>query len=85
MLTENSGNKLLGYGQFAIVLKGRIVSQSLPAAIKISKPSNDVEIFKSLLSEIKIMMYVGSHVNILKLLGVCTSGIKRRKSQATTN
>jgi len=48
-------------------------------AVKIAKASADVELFKSLLSEVKIMMYIGKHENIVGLIGVCTQGIRKRK------
>lgn len=76
---EESEKRVLGSGQFTLVLKGRIVSQALPAAIKVSKPSSDVTLFKSLLSEVKIMIYIGHHDNVLKLVGVCTAGIRSRE------
>lgn len=43
-----------------------------------SKSHSDVAIFKSLLSELKIMMYIGNHENLVELVGVCTAEIRNR-------
>jgi serine/threonine protein kinase len=48
-------------------------------AVKIAKPTNDVEVFKAVLSEVKIMIYLGHAQNVVNLLGVCTQGIRNRK------
>lgn len=71
---------MLGTGEFAYVVRGIIISKQKPVAIKISKPSADVTLFKSLLSEVKIMIYIGVHENVVGLVGVCTEGIRNRKS-----
>ncbi|ODM96756.1 Vascular endothelial growth factor receptor 1, partial [Orchesella cincta] len=70
---------ILGKGEFAIVVRGKIISESRLAAIKISKPTVDVNFFKIFLSEIKIMLYIGKHKNVVSLIGVCTQDIKHRK------
>jgi serine/threonine protein kinase len=37
-----------------------------------------VDLFKAMLSEVKIMIYLGESENVLKLHGVCTREIKNR-------
>lgn len=76
---DSSEKNLLGTGEFAYVVRGRIISENKPVAIKISKTSADVTLFKSLLSEVKIMIYIGIHENVVALVGVCTEGIRNRK------
>ncbi|CAL8128791.1 unnamed protein product [Orchesella dallaii] len=78
LIYDSSNKNLLGTGEFSFVVKGLLVSKSMPVAIKISKPTTDVTAFKSMLSEIKIMMYIGEHKNLVKLIGVCTEDLKYR-------
>ncbi|ODN06115.1 Macrophage colony-stimulating factor 1 receptor [Orchesella cincta] len=75
---DSSEANLLGSGEFAYVVRGMIISKSKSAAVKISKPSADVTLFKSLLSEVKIMLYIGQHENVVTLVGVCTQDIRNR-------
>ena len=51
-------------------------------AVKMIKSSNtEKTALKSLMSELKIMIHLGSHLNVVNLLGACTKniihGIKR--------
>lgn len=62
-------------GQFGQVLKGSV--GSLPVAVKTTKPSSDVIYFRSLLSELKILQFLGTHENIVNLVGANTRNIKR--------
>jgi hypothetical protein len=71
---------ILGSGEFAIVVAVRWKTKdNLNVAVKIAKPSNDVEVFKAVLSEVKIMIYLGHAQNVVNLLGVCTQDIRKRK------
>ena len=75
---------ILGKGQFGIVHKGvlnRNGGKSL-VAIKTVTPGVDVETFKALLSEIKIMAYLDRHENIAHLIGACTVDIKKRMEES---
>ena len=45
-------------------------------AVKTVRSNVDVENFKALLSEIKIMVYLEKHENICCLVGACTASIK---------
>ena len=70
---------ILGSGQFGIVFKGilRIAGDTMDVAVKTVTPGVDIEIFKSLLSEIKIMEYLGTHENVIQMFGACTEQIEK--------
>lgn len=44
-------------------------------AVKMLKHCATMEQLKSLLSELKVLNYIGSHVNIVNLLGACTANL----------
>ena len=46
-------------------------------AIKTVTPDVDVDTFRSLLSEIKVMEFVGKHDNIIQMLGAFTENIEK--------
>jgi hypothetical protein len=50
-----------------------------PIAVKTVKKTADIGYLKALLSELKIMCYVGKHDNIVNLIGGCTQNIHKRK------
>ena len=79
-----SGN-VLGSGQFGVVHEGFLSQNGGKelVAIKTVTPDVDVETFKALLSEIKIMAYLDRHENIAYLLGACTADIKKRKEKTS--
>ena len=68
---------MLGSGEFGIVYRG--VYNSEPVAIKVSKSFVHVDEFKSVLSEVKIMAYVGNHDFIVRFIGAEISEISKRK------
>ena len=43
------------------------------------KPNADIMYVKALMSELKIMMHLGKHLNIVNLLGACTKGLARKE------
>lgn len=51
---------------------------SIDVAVKTVKHNMEVLYFKTLLSEVKIMAYIGSHPNICSLVGACTQNIRKR-------
>ncbi|ESN92006.1 hypothetical protein HELRODRAFT_133386, partial [Helobdella robusta] len=62
------------------ILNQRITDQSKPStlvAVKMVKDVYNHEQVRSLLSELKIMMFIGSHVNIVNLLGAVTTQLNR--------
>ena len=48
-------------------------------AVKMVKPQADITYIKALMSELKIMIHLGKHLNIVNLLGACTVGLARRE------
>jgi len=75
---------ILGSGQFGVVHKGSLTTNGgkEAVAVKTVTPDVNVENFKALLSEIKIMIYLDQHPNIVYLIGACTTNIKRRKRKS---
>jgi serine/threonine protein kinase len=71
----------LGEGNSGIVYLGRIHSLPDPIAVKTLKVEASIIDLKNLLSEIKIMSYVGRHDNIVQLLGAHTAKIERGMSE----
>ncbi|ODM97474.1 Mast/stem cell growth factor receptor kita [Orchesella cincta] len=47
----------------------------LPVAVKTTKTQSNAQNLRSLLKEVKIMLYVGKHSNIVTLLGCCTTNL----------
>ena len=76
--------KQLGSGAFGRVLKAQaygIVSweKSTTVAVKMVKPHADITYIRALMAELKIMIHLGKHLNILNLLGACTGGLNKRE------
>ena len=46
-------------------------------AVKTTNPFTSKDVLKSLMSELKIMSHLGSHPNIVNLLGAITTNIQR--------
>lgn len=69
-------NDVLGSGAFGIVFKGRL-DKSKVVAIKTVPKDADQSKLTALLSEAKIMSYVGNHPNIVALLGVELQSLKK--------
>ncbi|XP_073993998.1 PDGF- and VEGF-receptor related isoform X3 [Rhodnius prolixus] len=70
----------LGSGAFGVVMKAevqglRAAESSTTVAVKMAKKNSDFALVKSLVSELKIMSHLGQHLNVVNLLGACTSGI----------
>ncbi|ODN05385.1 Vascular endothelial growth factor receptor 1 [Orchesella cincta] len=75
-------SEILGTGNFGQVVKGAIVTgngSNVEVAVKTVKPKYDVLYFKTLLTEVKIMAYIGQHVNVVSLVGACTQNLKKRQ------
>ncbi|ODM89156.1 Astacin-like metalloprotease toxin 1 [Orchesella cincta] len=66
--------QLLGSGAFGVVYAG--TAKGIKAAIKVPKPGCSLETFKSFLSEVKVMGYLGSHENILGFIGAYVNEIQ---------
>ena len=48
-----------------------------PVAVKMVKRTADNAIIKALASELKIMVHLGRHLNVVNLLGACTKGLNK--------
>lgn len=72
---------VLGTGAYAVVLQGVLHKNNddIKVAIKTAKPMDDVSFFKALLSELKIMGFIGTHQNIVNLVGAYTRSIQNRE------
>lgn len=44
-------------------------------AVKVVKQNSDADAVKSLMSELETLIHLGSHMNIVSLLGACTDDI----------
>ena len=49
-------------------------------AVKTLNPFTNKDVLKSLMSELKIMSHLGSHPNIVNLLGAITTNIQRSRN-----
>lgn len=72
----------LGSGDYGKVYKGLLQPADgtlVTVAVKTVNPeSADVICFKALLTELKVWTYLGSHPNLVGLLGACTTEIRDR-------
>uniref|UniRef100_A0A3Q4I8S7 receptor protein-tyrosine kinase n=1 Tax=Neolamprologus brichardi TaxID=32507 RepID=A0A3Q4I8S7_NEOBR len=71
------GKTVLGSGAFGRVVEatisGLINSHSTKAAVKMVKRTY-LSVFQSLMSELKVLVHLGPHLNVVNLLGACTRG-----------
>lgn len=59
--------------------------ETTPVAVKMVKKTADNLYIKALASELKIMVHLGKHVNIVNLLGACTKNVAKRKFRLPYN
>ncbi|CAH0397497.1 unnamed protein product [Chilo suppressalis] len=76
--------KQLGAGAFGVVYKAEArgiinAEETTPVAVKMVKKTADNMYIKALASELKIMVHMGKHVNIVNLLGACTQNVGKRE------
>ncbi|XP_074504407.1 vascular endothelial growth factor receptor 3 [Sebastes fasciatus] len=69
--------KVLGHGAFGKVIEASICgiskSNSLDTvAVKMLKDGSTASEHKALMSELKILIHIGNHLNVVNLLGACT-------------
>lgn len=72
----------MGVGAFGRVVKGEAIglrpTESISdVAVKMTLSDGNMTGMKALISELKIMIHMGSHINIVNLLGACTTNIKK--------
>ncbi|CAG7824171.1 unnamed protein product [Allacma fusca] len=68
------GDDILGEGFHGIVFKGRYGGNTV--AVKTIKPYAEKSALMALLSELKIMIYLGKHENVVDLIGACTESLR---------
>ncbi|XP_045491970.1 vascular endothelial growth factor receptor 1 isoform X3 [Colias croceus] len=76
--------KQLGAGAFGVVYKAEArgivnAEETTTVAVKMVKKTADNMYIKALASELKIMVHLGKHVNIVNLLGACTKNAGKRE------
>ena len=81
----------LGTGCFGRVVKAEAIgmkdsrrgsSESVKTvAVKMALSENNVTALEALVSELKVLIYLGSHLNVLNLLGACTKQISKGNKQ----
>jgi hypothetical protein len=73
----------LGAGCFGRVVKGEAVGVKdseetvKTVAVKMVKSQTNVAALEALIGELKIMIHLGAHLNVVNLLGACTKSIIR--------
>jgi len=77
-----ASGKQLGAGAFGVVLKAEawgIVEGEMKStvAVKMVKRNADRMYIKALASELKIMVHLGKHLNVVNLLGACTKSLAK--------
>jgi serine/threonine protein kinase len=81
----------LGAGCFGRVVKGEAVGIKgsgktvKTVAVKMVKSQTNVAAMEALMSELKILIHLGSHLNVVNLLGACTKKISQGKCQRIVN
>ncbi|ODM95569.1 Vascular endothelial growth factor receptor 1 [Orchesella cincta] len=69
--------KVMGSGQSGVVLKGTMTGYPYPVAFKCTTSSSTVVDIKNIMTEIKILCYIGEHDNVVCILGAYTRKIQR--------
>ena len=74
----------IGSGAFGRVVIAQAVGilpseDETTVAVKMVKPPVDKSQLLDLMKEIKIMQHIGRHLNVISLLGACTTGIQKRE------
>lgn len=74
----------MGSGAFGVVLKAEadgIIDENTTTtvAVKMVQRGADHLYLRALATELKIMIHLGRHLNVVNLLGACTRDINKRK------
>lgn len=73
----------MGAGCFGRVVKGEAIGIKgatkavKTVAVKMVRTQTNVAALEALVSELKIMIHLGSHLNVVNLLGACTKNISK--------
>ena len=74
----------MGAGCFGVVVKAEAVaikgSDELVKTVAVKMPRSQTSnaiVLEDLISELKVLIYLGSHLNVLNLLGACTTKIHK--------
>ncbi|PNF17746.1 hypothetical protein B7P43_G06913 [Cryptotermes secundus] len=75
--------KQLGVGAFGVVMKAEAYGivdneEKTTVAVKMVKSGADRSFIKALASELKIMIHLGKHLNVVNLLGASTRNLAKR-------
>jgi serine/threonine protein kinase len=54
-------------------------------AVKMVKGNTDLSQIRALMTELKILIHVGKHLNVVNLLGACTSNLSKSKAHWVSN
>jgi len=68
-------DSVLGSGAFGIVFRGTYQQEQI--AVKTLKKGAEKEYLISLLSELKVMIYLGQHPNLVTLIGAFTEQLRQ--------
>lgn len=76
--------RLLGAGAFGVVLKAEAhgileENKNTTVAVKMVRKNADIISIRALVSELKIMVHLGHHINVANLLGACTAKVGKRE------
>lgn len=74
----------MGSGAFGVVMKGEAKNivegeEVTTVAVKMVKRNADHIYIKALASELKVMVHLGKHLNVVNLLGACTKNVAKSK------
>lgn len=83
----NLAGKQLGSGAFGVVMKAEAYELeesgvATTVAVKMVKRNSEVDTIKALASELKIMIHLGKHLNVVNVLGACTGSINKSEFNA---
>lgn len=81
-LEKLSFQELLGEGHFGVVKKAKLTtkdSQKKPVAVKMLRSNPERTAVENLMSEVKIMIHLGMNVNIVNVLGACTTQLEKQE------
>lgn len=82
-IVKNETGIQIGTGHFGRVVKAEAVGIKgatetvKTVAVKMVRSENDVKSLEALVKELKILTYLGSHLNVVNLLGACTKNISK--------